>query len=84
MTQTIMKNTKLCLNKFQKSVHQYQVFEEQINDLTVKNPLSGKKSFFAPDPDPSLPNQKVKLTTDPLSSPSNGKPYPADVAAYKV
>jgi hypothetical protein len=54
--------------------------------LTFKNHLSGTKTLFAPDPDPSLPNHKVKVSTDPLSKPSNDKPYPYDIAAnsYQV
>ncbi|XP_053698740.1 uncharacterized protein LOC128745687 [Sabethes cyaneus] len=61
------------------TAHQYQVKEEHNNDLTLKDPLSGKKTYFAPDPDPSLPNRTLKPTQDPLSEPSNGKYPPGDL-----
>ncbi|XP_058467499.1 putative mediator of RNA polymerase II transcription subunit 12 [Malaya genurostris] len=59
--------------------HQYQVTEEHTNDVTLKNPYSGQKTYFAPDPDPSLPSKSVSPTQDPLSEPSNGKYPPNDL-----
>lgn len=35
-------------------------------------PYSGSPSYFAPDPDPSLPTIEVTKTFDPHSLPSNG------------
>ncbi|XP_055586425.1 uncharacterized protein LOC129739069 [Uranotaenia lowii] len=58
--------------------HQYQV-TEQYNDITLKDPLSGKKTYFAPDPDPRLPSKALVPTTDPLSEPSIGKYPPTDL-----
>lgn len=60
-------------------VHQYQVKEEHSNDVTLKDPFSGKKTYFAPDPDPSLPSKSLQPTQDPLSEPSNGKYPPGDL-----
>ncbi|XP_049547946.1 putative mediator of RNA polymerase II transcription subunit 26 [Anopheles darlingi] len=57
--------------------HQYQVTEEHSNDVTIGDPFSGKKTYFAPDPDPSLPSKTLIPTSDPLSTPSNGKYAPA-------
>ncbi|XP_050082530.1 alpha-protein kinase 1 [Anopheles aquasalis] len=57
--------------------HQYQVTEEHSNDVTIGDPFSGKKTYFAPDPDPSLPSKSLIPTSDPLSTPSNGKYAPS-------
>uniref|UniRef100_A0A8W7PBZ1 Uncharacterized protein n=1 Tax=Anopheles coluzzii TaxID=1518534 RepID=A0A8W7PBZ1_ANOCL len=57
--------------------HQYQVTEEHSNDVTIGDLYSGKKTYFAPDPDPSLPSKSLVPTSDPLSIPSNGKFAPA-------
>uniref|UniRef100_A0A182MNA6 Uncharacterized protein n=1 Tax=Anopheles culicifacies TaxID=139723 RepID=A0A182MNA6_9DIPT len=59
--------------------HQYQVTEEHSNDVTIGDLYSGKKTYFAPDPDPSLPSKTLVPTSDPLSIPSNGKFAPANV-----
>uniref|UniRef100_A0A182QF47 Uncharacterized protein n=1 Tax=Anopheles farauti TaxID=69004 RepID=A0A182QF47_9DIPT len=59
--------------------HQYQVTEEHSNDVTIGDIYSGKKTYFAPDPDPSLPSKTLVPTSDPLSIPSNGKFAPASV-----
>ncbi|XP_053660809.1 alpha-protein kinase 1 [Anopheles marshallii] len=59
--------------------HQYQVTEEHSNDVTIGDLYSGKKTYFAPDPDPSLPSKTLVPTSDPLSIPSNGKFAPASV-----
>ncbi|XP_055617670.1 putative mediator of RNA polymerase II transcription subunit 12 [Toxorhynchites rutilus septentrionalis] len=61
------------------SIHQYQVTEEQTNDVTLKDLYSGQKTYFAPDPDPSLPSKSLLPTSDPLSEPSNGKYPPKDL-----
>ncbi|XP_058813657.1 polyglutamine-repeat protein pqn-41 isoform X2 [Topomyia yanbarensis] len=61
------------------STHQYQVIEEHNNDATLKNPYSGQKTYFAPDPDPSLPSKILLPTQDPLSEPSNLKFPPKDL-----
>lgn len=61
------------------TIHQYQVTEDHTNDVTLKNPFSGQKTYFAPDPDPSLPSKTLKPTSDPLSEPSNGKYLPNDL-----
>uniref|UniRef100_A0A182JUP2 Uncharacterized protein n=1 Tax=Anopheles christyi TaxID=43041 RepID=A0A182JUP2_9DIPT len=53
--------------------HQYQVTEEHSNDVTIGDLYSGHKTYFAPDPDPSLPSKTLVPTSDPLSIPSNGK-----------
>ncbi|XP_058117693.1 GATA zinc finger domain-containing protein 10 [Anopheles ziemanni] len=58
---------------------QYQVTEEHSNDVTIGDLYSGKKTYFAPDPDPSLPSKTLVPTSDPLSIPSNGKFGPAGV-----
>uniref|UniRef100_T1HER8 Uncharacterized protein n=1 Tax=Rhodnius prolixus TaxID=13249 RepID=T1HER8_RHOPR len=47
----------------------YQVTE----DPTLHNAQSDSPSYFAPDPDPSVPTVKVPTTTDPYSLPSNGQ-----------
>ncbi|XP_059612493.1 segmentation polarity homeobox protein engrailed [Phlebotomus argentipes] len=57
------------------SVKPYQVTEEPTNDLTLHDPLSGKQTYFAPDPDPRLPVAKVPLETTRFGQPSNGKPH---------
>uniref|UniRef100_A0A182T8J4 Uncharacterized protein n=1 Tax=Anopheles maculatus TaxID=74869 RepID=A0A182T8J4_9DIPT len=59
--------------------HQYQVTEEHSNDVTIGDLYSGKKTYFAPDPDPSLPSKTLLPTSDPLSIPSNGKFAPTSV-----
>ncbi|XP_053669893.1 putative mediator of RNA polymerase II transcription subunit 12 [Anopheles nili] len=59
--------------------HQYQVTEEHSNDVTIGDLYSGKKTYFAPDPDPSLPSKTLVPTSDPLSIPSNGKFTPTSV-----
>jgi hypothetical protein len=60
---------------FQTSVlpqsHGYEVHEPS-NDQAGHTP-DGVPTYFAPDPDPSLPAPKVPETTDPHSLPSNGK-----------
>ncbi|XP_065083176.1 putative mediator of RNA polymerase II transcription subunit 12 [Ochlerotatus camptorhynchus] len=61
------------------TVHQYQVTEEHNNDVTLKDLYSGHKTYFAPDPDPSLPSKTLVPTSDPLSEPSNGKYLPNDL-----
>ncbi|XP_063706090.1 uncharacterized protein LOC134835150 [Culicoides brevitarsis] len=61
-------------------VQQYEV-EEQTNDVTFKDPYSGKHTLWAPDPDPTLPGPRVKPSNDPLSRPSNYQSLPADVSA---
>lgn len=54
--------------------------QESFNDLTFKNHLTGQQSFFAPDNDPSIKTAPVNpIVNDPLNSPSDGKPKPADV-----
>lgn len=50
-------------------IHQYQV-TEPTNDHTIRDPISGQKKLYAPDPDPSLPAHKIKPATDPFSQPS--------------
>lgn len=62
--------------------HQYQV-RENINDLTFKNPHTGQQTYYAPDSDPSLRTQNVRLIDDPLSIPSDGKPKPNDVLYHQ-
>uniref|UniRef100_A0A182IRB8 Uncharacterized protein n=1 Tax=Anopheles atroparvus TaxID=41427 RepID=A0A182IRB8_ANOAO len=59
--------------------HQYQVTEEHSNDVTIGDLYSGKKTYFAPDPDPSLPSKTLVPTSDPLSIPSTGKFGPASL-----
>lgn len=59
--------------------NQYQVTEDHTNDKTVLDPLSGKQTLFAPDPDPSLPTARIRPKTESFNTPSNGKPLPADV-----
>lgn len=51
--------------------HSYEVHEPS-NDQAGHTP-NGVPTYFAPDPDPSLPALKVPETTDPHSLPSNGK-----------
>ncbi|CRK91497.1 CLUMA_CG005163, isoform A, partial [Clunio marinus] len=63
---------------FIKPIHQYQV-QENNNDVTIKNTLTGHKSYFAPDNDPSIRPPVLNPIDDPLSTPSDGKPKPADV-----
>ncbi|KAJ9582242.1 hypothetical protein L9F63_003371, partial [Diploptera punctata] len=54
--------------------HGYEV-REPSNDQ-VGHTHGGVATYFAPDPDPSLPAHKVPATTDPHSLPSNAK-FPA-------
>ncbi|PSN53483.1 hypothetical protein C0J52_09346 [Blattella germanica] len=56
--------------------HGYEV-REPSNDQTGHTP-EGVATYYAPDPDPSLPAPKIPATTDPHSHPSNGK-IPADL-----
>lgn len=51
--------------------HGYEVHEAS-NDQAGHTP-DGLPTYFAPDPDPSLPAPKIPATTDPHSVPSNGK-----------
>jgi hypothetical protein len=51
--------------------HGYEVHEPS-NDQ-AGHTHDGVPTYFAPDPDPSLPAPKVPETTDPHSLPSNGK-----------
>jgi hypothetical protein len=51
--------------------HGYEVHEHS-NDHAGHTP-DGVPTYFAPDPDPSLPAPKIPATTDPHSLPSNGK-----------
>lgn len=55
--------------KLNAQIHQYQV-TEPTNDHTIRDPISGQKKLYAPDPDPSLPAHKIKPATDPFSQPS--------------
>lgn len=61
-------------------IPQYEV-EEQSNDVTFKDPYSGKNTLWAPDPDPNFPNPRLRPNTDPLSRPSNYQSLPSDVSA---
>ena len=51
--------------------HGYEV-REPSNDH-AGHTAGGAPTYFAPDPDPSLPAPKIPVTTDPHSLPSNGK-----------
>lgn len=51
--------------------HGYEV-REPSNDQAGHTP-EGVPTYYAPDPDPSLPAPKIPATTDPHSLPSNGK-----------
>ena len=60
-------------------VHHYQV-QENLGDLTFTNQFTGEKTLYAPDNDPSVKTSPVfPVLDDPLNSPSDGKPKPADV-----
>lgn len=61
------------------SHHHYQVHENLIDTVN-----SGEnKPYYAPDADPSLPTRGVRPIDDPLSTPSNGQPKPADVLYHQ-
>lgn len=64
-------------------IPQYEV-EEHSNDITFNDPHSGKKTLWAPDPDPIFPNPKLRPNADPLSRPSNYQSLQGDVAAQLV
>ncbi|KAH8359470.1 hypothetical protein KR093_006964, partial [Drosophila rubida] len=53
--------------------------EDETNDQTIRDPISGSQKLFAPDPDPSLPTSKVKISTEAFNTPSNNNPLPTDV-----
>lgn len=58
--------------------------EHSNNDLTIKNSLTGQKSFFAPDNDPSLRTSPIKQNYDShINSPSDGKLKPSDVLYHQ-
>ncbi|XP_052836855.1 mediator of RNA polymerase II transcription subunit 12 isoform X1 [Drosophila gunungcola] len=57
----------------------YSVHEDETNDQTIRDPISGSQKLFAPDPDPSLPTTKIRPATESFNTPSNNKPLPADV-----
>ncbi|XP_064547325.1 E3 ubiquitin-protein ligase RING2 homolog spat-3 [Drosophila montana] len=57
----------------------YSVHEDETNDQTIRDPISGSQKLFAPDPDPSLPTSKVKVATESFNTPSNNQPLPSDV-----
>ncbi|EDW81535.1 uncharacterized protein Dwil_GK10970 [Drosophila willistoni] len=57
----------------------YSVHEDETNDQTIRDPISGSQKLFAPDPDPSLPAAKLRQATEPFNTPSNNRPLPADV-----
>ncbi|XP_050744566.1 putative uncharacterized protein DDB_G0271606 [Drosophila biarmipes] len=57
----------------------YSVNEDETNDQTIRDPISGSQKLFAPDPDPSLPTTKIRPATESFNTPSNNKPLPADV-----
>lgn len=60
-------------------IHQYQV-TEPTNDHTIRDPITGKQTLYAPDPDPSLPVFKISQGTDPFSQPSNIKPVSYEIS----
>lgn len=52
--------------------------------MTIKNSLTGQKSFFAPDNDPSLRTSPIKPLYDGhINSPSDGKLKPSDVLYHQ-
>lgn len=53
--------------------------QENYNDYTYKNIITGEKSFYAPDIDPLKTTPLKPVINDPLNTPSDGKPKPADV-----
>ncbi|KAH8251857.1 hypothetical protein KR038_009797 [Drosophila bunnanda] len=57
----------------------YTVHEDETNDQTIRDPISGSQKLFAPDPDPSLPTTKIRPSTETFNTPSNNKPLPSDV-----
>ncbi|XP_041675378.1 putative uncharacterized protein DDB_G0271606 [Drosophila eugracilis] len=57
----------------------YSVHDDETNDQTIRDPISGSQKLFAPDPDPSLPTTKIRPATESFNTPSNNKPLPADV-----
>ncbi|KAH8383664.1 hypothetical protein KR009_009955, partial [Drosophila setifemur] len=57
----------------------YSVHEDETNDQTIRDPISGSQKLFAPDPDPSLPTTKIRPATESFNKPSNNKPLPSDV-----
>ncbi|EDW39035.1 GL13619 [Drosophila persimilis] len=57
----------------------YNVHEDETNDQTIRDPISGSQKLFAPDPDPSLPTSKIRPATETFNTPSNNKPLPSDV-----
>lgn len=67
----------------QYETQQYEV-EEYNNDVELNNPYTGKKGLWAPDPDPAFPNPRLQPNVDPLSTPSNFRPLPIDVATQMV
>lgn len=54
--------------------------EDSTNDQTIQNPFTGSQSYYAPDPDPSLPTRGIQPSRDPFSRPSQSQ-VPSDVAA---
>ncbi|ALC47911.1 CG13627 [Drosophila busckii] len=55
------------------------VHENETNDQTIRDPISGSQRFIAPDLDPSLKTTKLKHPTESFNIPSNNKPLPSDV-----
>uniref|UniRef100_A0A1A9WC33 DUF4794 domain-containing protein n=1 Tax=Glossina brevipalpis TaxID=37001 RepID=A0A1A9WC33_9MUSC len=57
----------------------YQVVEDNTNDKTIVDSLTGSQKLYAPDPDPSLPVTHIEPATEPFNRPSISKPLPVDV-----
>lgn len=70
-------------SSLEKPVHYYQV-QENSNDLTIKNSVTGEKKYYAPDNDPTLKTPAVKpIYNDPINSPSDLKLKPSDVLYHQ-
>lgn len=65
------------------ATHHYQVSESGANDATIKDTITGHKTFFAPDHDPALKSPHIHPVDDPLSIPSDSKQKPLDVLLYQ-
>lgn len=47
--------------------------------MVFKNAFTGQKTLYAPDNDPKVKTASVPIVDDPLNTPSDRKPKPADV-----
>lgn len=67
-----------------KNHNHYQVVENTTKEKLLTHETHEKSKLYAPDPDPSVPSEKIPLATEYHNQPSNGKPLPIDVQLHSL